>query len=155
MPNNQTLRAIDPTDIPTADRIVEIQRAAYAVEAALIGFDGIPQLTETAEQVRQHEPMCWIGAFLDRTLVGLIAYEETDTEVDIDRLAIDPGVARQGFGRLLVQSVPTNKPAIVSTGAKNEPAVRLYSAEGFEPTDSIEISPGVMLARFRRAATPM
>ncbi len=40
------IRALDVTDPETAKRLLVMQHAAYAVEAELIGFDGIPPLHE-------------------------------------------------------------------------------------------------------------
>ena len=146
------LRRIDPARSGFAARIVEIQRAAYAVEAELIGFDGIPQLNETEQAVRELVDLSWMGAFAGEVLVGLIAWDQTEEVVDIDRLAVDPAYARRGFGRRLVRSVPSNRPVVVSTGEANRPAVDLYLAEGFEHTGSIEIAPDVRVAQFRRSS---
>ncbi len=127
-----------------------IQLAAYQIEADLIGFDGIPQLTETAEHVRTLTDMQWRGMFDGGLLLGIIAWDERDGEVDIDRLAVHPDAARRGYGRALVQSVPQDRHTIVSTGAANRPAVSLYEKEGFVRTSETEIAPGVFLAHFER-----
>ena len=145
------LRKIDPEVHEVALRIVEIQRAAYAIEADLIGFGGIPQLVETEGEVRELGQMTWLGAFFNDLLVGLIAWEENGNEVEIDRLAVDPAFARAGFGRQLVQAVPSSGTTLVSTGEANHPAVSLYLSEGFERTGSLEIAPTVMVAQFRRS----
>ena len=145
------LRTIDPKVLEVALRIVEIQRAAYAIEADLIGFGGIPQLVETEGEVRELGQMTWMGAFLDDLLVGLVAWEKNGDKVEIDRLAVDPAFARQGFGRRLVQAVPSSGTTIVSTGEENHPAVSLYLSEGFERTGSLEVAPTVMVAQFRRS----
>lgn len=141
---------IDPADVGVAERIVEIQRAAYAVEAQLIGFDGIPQLAESAVQVRSDDSLEWRGAFDGDLLVGVIAWVEAHGQIDIDRLAVDPSAARQGHGRQLVQSVPEGRPTIVSTGAENVPAVTLYTSMGFEHVGQTEVAPGVFLAHLSR-----
>ncbi len=144
------LRPIDPTDPTTARRIVEIQLAAYAVEAELIGFGGIPQLSESTREVVQLASLTWVGAFEGDALIGLIALDETERGTDIDRLAVDPAFARQGFGRRLVQSI-LNQPTItVSTGARNLPAIALYEGEGFKEVGTTEIAPGVITIQFRR-----
>lgn len=145
------LVSVDPTDPIVATRIVEIQRAAYQVEAELIGFDGIPQLAESVEQVQSLTSMKWRGAFDDGRLAGIIAWVETDSVVDIDRLAVDPNAARRGYGRRLVQSVPDDRLTVVSTGAKNRPARSLYETEGFEQTGETEIAPGVLLVHLERS----
>jgi len=123
---------------------------AYRIEADLIGFDGIPQLTETAEQVQCLGHMRWTGAFVDELLVGVIAWQRHEHGAEIDRLAVDPAVARQGLGRQLVRSVPVAGTTTVSTGKDNSPAVALYLSEGFEQTGTSEIAANVLLAEFRR-----
>ncbi len=147
------LADIDPTVALIADRIVEIQLAAYAVEAALIGFDGIPQLSETSDQVRSRTDLHWHGAFDDDgRLVGQIAWERIDDVTDIGRLAIDPMAARRGWGRRLVRAVPRDQATIVSTGTENEPATNLYRDEGFVEVGRTEVAPGVFTTQFRRPA---
>ena len=139
------------TDAATAARIVEIQQAAYSVEAGLIGFDGIPALHESAADIMARTDLTWRGATVDGRLAGLIAWlVDTDGVLDIDRLAVDPAYARRGLGRALVRAVPAAYPITVSTGAANEPAIALYLGEGFRRVGEHEVAPGVFLARFRR-----
>ncbi len=131
---------------------MEIQRAAYAIEAELIGFAGIPQLTETAGEVRELAHLRWTGAFVDGLLIGLIAWEDSGDNVDIDRLAVDPRWTRQGFARRLVRTVRRARTTTVSTGEKNLPAMNLYVSEGFEQFGSREVAPDVRLALLRRVS---
>lgn len=142
---------IDPTQPGVARRIVEIQRVAYAVEAALIGFDEIPQLAETVEQIMARNDLSWRGAFDGGRLVGAIAWASNDGIADIDRLAVDPVVARKGFGRALVRAVPSDRTTIVSTGADNVPARDLYLSEGFVIVGRTAIAPGIFTTQFSRA----
>ncbi|MDW3220065.1 MAG: GNAT family N-acetyltransferase [Acidimicrobiales bacterium] len=147
------IRRIDPADDQLTDRIVEIQRAAYTVEAELIGFDRIPVLQETAADVRHQRGLTWLGAFVDDALAGVIAWTQDGDTVDIDRLAIDPAFARRGLGRGLVRAVPAARETTVSTGAANAPAVALYVGEGFTRGEDTELAPGVFMAHFRRRRT--
>lgn len=142
---------LDPNDENVATRVVEIQRAAYRVEADLIGFDGIPQMNESVAEVRSRTSMQWRGAVHDGQLVGIIAWEESADEIAIDRLAIDPNAARQGHGRRLMQSVPSDRLTLVSTGAKNLPALSLYESMRFDRIGETELAPGVFLAHLSRA----
>lgn len=144
------IRTIDSADDGLSARIVEIQRAAYAVEAELIGFDGIPVLEETAADVRRRGDLTWHGAFVDDRLAGIIAWTKDGDAVDIDRLAVDPAYARRGLGRQLVRSVPVTGETTVSTGAANGPAVALYLGEEFVRIGERELAPGVLMAHFRR-----
>lgn len=142
---------IDPTDLEVARRVVEIQRAAYAVEASLIGFNGIPQLGESVSQVVASTHLHWRGAYCGDQLVGLIAWSADGATIEIDRLAIDPRFARRGYGRQLVQAIPAADTINVSTGTQNMPAKTLYANEGFVAVGQTEIADGIFTTQFRRS----
>ena len=54
------VRPLDVSDAATAQAVVVLQREAYAVEAALIGSNGIPALTQSLEAV-QAAGEDWLG----------------------------------------------------------------------------------------------
>ena len=54
-------------DVAVAERVLQIQRAAYAVEAELVGYDAIPPLHETLAEL-QSQPLIFLGVSCDRTL---------------------------------------------------------------------------------------
>ena len=147
------VRPIDVCDDQIAARIVEIQRAAYAIEAELMSFDGIPPLHETVDDVQSREDLNWDGAFEDGLLAGLIAWSENDQGIEIDRLAIDPAYSRRGYGRELLRTLPSSTSIRVSTGRANLPAIGLYENEGFTLTGNSEVAPGVLTSQFYRPAS--
>jgi hypothetical protein len=51
-PHATEARRLDLSDPGTLRRLRDLQRASYAVEAELIGFDGIPALRESLEELR-------------------------------------------------------------------------------------------------------
>ncbi len=53
---------LDLADEAIARSVLELQRESYAVEAGLIGSEGIPQLTETLEEL-QSAGLDWLGTF--------------------------------------------------------------------------------------------
>lgn len=142
--------ALDVSAPGVAERVVEIQRAAYREEARLIGFDGIPQLMETAADVVAHTDLRWLGAHADETLAGIVAWTLDDRTLEIDRLAVHPSFARRGLGRRLIEAVPDAPRTVVSTGAANQPARALYEGLGFGPAGDYEVEPGVWMARYER-----
>lgn len=141
---------LDVSDRDTAARVVQIQRRAYALEAELMGFWGIPQLNETAGSVAARTDLIWRGAIADGVLVGVVAWESASDLIEIDRLAVDPASSRQGHGRRLVRAVPRGRPSLVSTGSANDPAKALYLSEGFEHIGETEVAPGIWTTQFRR-----
>jgi|GEM_PF-1067903 len=144
------IRPIDNDDPVVAQRIVAVQRAAYAVEAELMSFDGIRPLRENAAEVQSHDKLAWLGAFSGEELAGIIAWRHHGDSIQIDRLAIDPKWSRRGFGRALVQVIPDTNLVEVSTGSANHPAIALYQGEGFRFIGRTEIAPQVFTSQFRR-----
>jgi ribosomal protein S18 acetylase RimI-like enzyme len=148
---------LDIADPAVAEAVVGIQRRSYAVEAALIGFDGIPPLRETVSEL-QSSGRCGLsvlGARMGGELAGLLGYRWVDLlggELDIDRLAIDPRFFRLGLASALLAALPAAAAVIVSTGTRNQPALALYRRQGFRSTGSREIAPGVTVTELRRTA---
>ena len=143
------LRSIDLHDVAVAVRVVEIQRAAYRVEADRIGFDRIPPLLETIDDVRS-VPLSWLGSFEEHTLAGIIGWTVANGVCDIDRLAVHPAFGRRGHGRQLVshssnmtrspsQPAPRTFPHVTSTrsSASSPPEnTRSQTASPSRPTNA-------------------
>ena len=90
------LRDVTPAvDRELAGALLEVQHAAYAVEAGLIGDPRIPPLRENLEDL-QNAPLQWLAAFADGAPVGAVAWSEGRCEVDIDRLLVAPSAHRRG-----------------------------------------------------------
>ncbi|MFG1820256.1 GNAT family N-acetyltransferase [Kribbella sp. NPDC049174] len=147
------IRPLDLSDRALAERLLEIQHHAYAVEAELIGFDGIPPLQEDLDGLMSSTEH-WLGRYDGDVLVGAVAYEFPDDDtVDISRLIVDPAHARRGHGRALLDHLDHLEPrrtSLVSTGTANTPAVTLYKSRGYHETTRIEIAPGVTVTQFSR-----
>lgn len=149
-----SVRPLDVRDEETARAVLAVQRAAYRVEADLIGFDGIPPLWETLEELRRSTER-WLGIQVDGTLAGIVAWERPDSDtVEISRLAVRPEHARRGHGRRLLTAAVAAEPArrvLVATGSANRPAVQLYRSERFVPVGAREVAPGVEVTTFERS----
>jgi ribosomal protein S18 acetylase RimI-like enzyme len=143
---------LDLADDVTAVSVLSVQRAAYAAEAELIEFDGIPGLHETLDELRRSEEH-WIGIFEEGQLVAALAYEVTPEILDISRLVVSPAAARRGFGLQLVNTVldTVSRPTtIVSTPSANIPALALYSKLGFRDVREEEVVPGLTVTYLQR-----
>ncbi|WP_327106477.1 GNAT family N-acetyltransferase [Nonomuraea glycinis] len=140
------------TDIsPDQAGLLEMQQAAYAVEAEIIGDDRIPPLHETLDDLLAL-PLAWLGAFEDEgRLVGAVAWAQISDELDLDRLIVHPGAHRRGIGRMLVKEVMARAGArriVVSTGRDNVPARALYEGLGFTPQGEAEPVPGLWIVHY-------
>lgn len=140
-----------------AAELVALQRAAYAVEAELIGSTAIPPLHDTEESLVT-AGLTWFGTRDGDGLVGAVAISVEPGLVDLERLVVAPRAFRRGIGAALVRRVlgfAGARPVVVSTGRANVPARALYERLGFVRTAEEEVRPGLWVTRYRhRPVTP-
>lgn len=119
------LQAISPSPA-----LLELQRAAYEVEARLIDDRRIPPLSEDLAALQAAE-LHWVGAYDGDALVGAVAWREDEQVLDVHRLVVAPAYHWRGIGTLLVDVVVSragSRRVVVATGRENAPARRLYEA---------------------------
>jgi ribosomal protein S18 acetylase RimI-like enzyme len=136
-----------------AQAVLALQRESYAVEAALIGDDRIPPLTETLIELRA-AGLEWLGATDVDGLAGAVAWEIlADGTVDIHRLMVSPRAFRRGVATALLDGLDDLHPGrrlLVSTGRANVPAVTLYRRRGFAVVREHEVIPGLFVTELER-----
>jgi ribosomal protein S18 acetylase RimI-like enzyme len=144
---------VDHRDPNVAARLAELQRTAYRVEAALIGYEGIPGLSATAESVTARGGVRWLAAFDGDVIVGALCEERIGTEIEIDSLVVDPAHHRRGYATALVDGClaqPDVTRWVVGTGEANVPALALYRSFGFTQFErDTSIVPYVRLEKWR------
>jgi len=128
------IETLDHGDPDTAARIAALQRAAYALEGALLGAAHFPPAHVTAVDIAT-SPGQYLGALRDGELLGVIGVEPVaPAGTLIGSLTVAPGHHRRGIGRALVGHVLRHfdaRPVVVSTGTANAPALALYRGFGF------------------------
>lgn len=146
------IRIFTLEDETLAKRALEIQHRAYRIEADLIGFEGIPPLHESLDQLRSSKET-FLGYFVDETLAAFVSYEIENAVLDIGRLVVHPDYFRRGIGQKLIASLETVEGIermMVSTGALNQPARKLYEGLGFLLLEEITLDVGVKIARYEK-----
>ncbi|MWV47296.1 GNAT family N-acetyltransferase [Paenibacillus sp. HJL G12] len=141
------------------DQIWRLQHIAYRLEAEKIGFYDIPPLLDTHETLKNCGEIFYGCLNEEGDLIGAVATkEEAKGSLTLMRMMVHPDHFRKGIAGSLIRHVLEDHPDtslfIVSTGAKNEPAVALYLKFGFVPFDTFEVAPGVELTTFHRRADP-
>jgi ribosomal protein S18 acetylase RimI-like enzyme len=139
---------LDLSDDTVLRELWTVQRLAYAVEAELIGFDGIPPLHESLDDLRACGET-FLGLYDEEGLAGAVSYLMEGSTVDICRLVVHPRAHRRGIASKLLDALPDG-PQTVSTGSRNEPALRLYRKRGFSETGTREVAPGVSITDLSR-----
>lgn len=118
-----------------SERIHQIQMAAYAQEAKLLGAVSFPPLERTVNDIEVSKE-CFFAAYLDGVMIGIIALEDVhaNSAIRISSLVVLPAFQRMGVARVLLSAVVEKFAArtlMVSTGLKNTPALALYAQFGF------------------------
>jgi ribosomal protein S18 acetylase RimI-like enzyme len=147
------IRTLDLGDAETLADLVRVQRASYRIEADLIGFDDLPPLRETPEELAAvHES--FLGAFEDGRLLGAVSFKRDPALLDIHRLVVDPAAFRRGIATRLLDALDALHVdaacTIVATGEQNAPAVALYEGRGFHAVGRTAVAPGIRIVRFER-----
>ncbi|MFD8078687.1 GNAT family N-acetyltransferase [Streptomyces sp. NPDC059718] len=144
---------LDLADPDTLRHLWDLQRISYAVEARLIGFDGIPPLHESLEQLRACDES-FLGVRDGSRLVGAVAWTRLPNgALDICRLVVHPDAHRRGVATALLDALDSLEPAeltVVSTATANLPAVALYRRRGFAPVGERHVAPGVTVTLLER-----
>lgn len=147
------IRVFPTTSREAATRMWQLQQAAYRVEAELIGWDDLPPLRETVEQLMESEET-FVAYIEEGELAGALSYQKRGDQLDIYKMIVDPKHFRKGIARQLLIHLETIyadvKTIVVSTGARNEPAVQLYLRQGYESAGTKEVAQGLELAFFRK-----
>lgn len=148
------IKQLDINENSTASAIESLQKASYLIEAELINFYEIPPLKDTVLTIKQCDEVFY-GFYIEESLCGLISYKVQEDLIDIHRVAVHPSSFRKGIAKQLIKHVekinPNLKKIIVSTGAKNEPAVRLYLGLGFKKLREIEMEKGLYIVEFEKS----
>lgn len=144
---------LDLSSDEIAQEVYRIQKAAYRIEAELLGTDEIPPLQESYEGLQTVDEL-FVGFYRDLRLVGVLSYKVEGRTIDIYRLFVDPRVFRQGIGRQLLDYVDQMhdecQKMIVSTGHKNLPAIQFYTKHGFEKESEEILSENLTIINFAK-----
>lgn len=147
------IRELDLSNELELKKVLELQRASYAVEADLIGSSEIPPLNDTPYTLEGCGETFY-GYVLEGEILGAISYKTMEWGVDIHRLVVRPDHFRKGIARSLVGYVETVEwkldRLIVSTGSSNSPAKSFYRSLGFKKTAESEMVPGLCVTFFEK-----
>lgn len=147
------IRKIDITDPEMVNDVLKVQIPSYKVEAKIINYDDIPPLKDTVENLQDCNET-FFGYFINEELCGAISIKVEKNVMDIHRLIVSPEHFRKGIAKRLLEFIESNyqdiETIIVSTGAKNVPAVNFYIKNGFTKIEEIYVNEHLSLASFQK-----
>ncbi|MBH8597420.1 GNAT family N-acetyltransferase [Thermoactinomyces sp. CICC 10521] len=136
-------------------QILQVQQAAYRVEAKMIGCEELPPLKDTKDSIKQSGET-FLGFFAGEELAGFLAFKRTGDFIRICRLAVSPSHFRRGVASALLKKVLQEdgvKEWGVTTGKANLPAIRCYEKHGFVRVAERLTPEGIVLIYLRKQLT--
>ncbi|MFC2025736.1 GNAT family N-acetyltransferase [Chloroflexota bacterium] len=137
--------------------ILELQRCAYRIEAALYGDYNIPPLTQSLDEIRdQFEDHTFLKAINTHELVGSVRAIQDRGTCYIGRLIVKPELHNQGIGSLLMEQIEARFPDApryeLFTGRKSEKNIYLYEKLGYRKYKQVELSQKVELVYMEKVS---
>jgi GNAT superfamily N-acetyltransferase len=137
-----------------AAAVLDVQHAAFAVEALLYDDPGLPPLLETLEQVVVDLERCvGLVALAGDQLVGSIRVRVEGRSLHIGRLAVAPDQQGRGLGALLLARAERVAPAgeaLLFTGHLSASNLRLYARAGYVEQRRVAVDDRVTLVHLRK-----
>lgn len=152
------IKQIDWDDNKLVFELYNLQRAAYLIEAEIIGSMNLPPLRETFDQFQSCQET-FFGWFEENgELAGAVSVTVTGNVLTICRLVVHPTYLRKGIGSKLLAFINTRYSSLkqmdVATGRDNAPATNLYLKNGFEVVKDHEVEPGMHIRLFSKTNGP-
>jgi len=147
------VREINPRE--STEELTRVFKAAYRVEASLLGVDRFPPLARSPDDL-VHCGNEFFGAREAGSLLGAVELAHPTTNAAplvIASLAVAPEHFRCGIGSQLVGFVLSkyaDRAFNVSTGLNNLPALGLYRAHGFVVIGDFSTPEGIDMIRLGR-----
>jgi len=119
------------------ERLIEIQKEAFAFQARKYDAWDIPPMVEKANDINLDDPgLTVLVAEADGVLLGSIRLLKDGTEAEIKRLSVSKGFQNNGIGSKLMKSIEENAEDIkrlwLFTGGQSYKNINLYRKMGYD-----------------------
>jgi ribosomal protein S18 acetylase RimI-like enzyme len=138
-----------------AKEVLIIQKQAYKKEAEWLEVKEFPPLTQTVHDLIDSDDTFW-GYYKQGLLVGVISIEDHHNynHIQISRVVVHPDQFGRRIGSQLVEFIinrHSGKKILVTTGKKNEPALKLYKKYSFSIEKEWDVEKGLTLVQLVRS----
>ncbi|MFT8321701.1 MAG: GNAT family N-acetyltransferase [Bacillus sp. (in: firmicutes)] len=142
---------LDQTNSKIAKEILELQTAAYKVEAQIIQYEDLPPLKEDYLSIQTCKET-FMGVYSNNRLAAVISFKEEAEYLEICRLVVHPSLFGRGFATKLLDYIiqKKSKRIIVCTAADNKPALQLYIKLGFTIKQIFEVENRLKLVKLEK-----
>jgi len=141
---------IERASLENATEILELQKLAYASEAAIYNDYSIPPLVQTLDQLRtDFVNQIFLKAIVDGKIIGSVRGVVEGGTCHIGRLIVHPDFQGRGVGTRLMKEIEKcfdqAERYELFTGHRSERNLRLYDGLGYIPFASEPVTEGLTL----------
>ncbi len=145
---------VRPMVVGDVDAVLDVQRAAFAIEAQLYDEPALPPLQESRDQVAADlEKGLGLVAIEGDRLVGSVRVRVDGASLHIARLSVVPDQQGRGLGALLLaqaEKVAQAEEALLFTGHLSASNLRLYARAGYVEQRRVRLDERVTLVYLRK-----
>ena len=156
---------ITPAQVDAAQEILDLQRAAYQVEARRYGVTHLPPLTQTLDDliaefathtllIARYSP--GIATTPNDPIVGSVRARVVDDTAYIGRLIVTPDMHGRGIGRQLLWGIERATAPVeryeLFTGHRSDRNLRMYERAGYRRIRTERQSDEVSLVYMQKVA---
>ncbi|KXT72432.1 Ribosomal-protein-S18p-alanine acetyltransferase [Streptococcus sp. DD10] len=95
-------------------------------------YTGSPWSLAQIQADLSQQQTTYIVAFGVMEIIGFLAIQETDLEVEVLQVAVKKAFRRQGIAKQLFANLPTDKDIFLEVRESNQPALLFYKKEKFK-----------------------
>jgi len=128
---------VEIASIEDANKILEIQKAAFLDQARIYDHDQLPPLTQNLESIKnEFNGKTFLKVLLEDQIIASVRFNVSEGCVTIDRIVVDPKYQNRGVGSKLLKEIESRIPNAAAfrlfTGSKSERNLHLYGKMGYK-----------------------
>ena len=141
---------VEIASIDDAEKILEIQKAAFLGQARIYNNYQLPPLTQSLESIKnEFNEKTFLKVQIGNQIIASVRFKDADGCVTIDRIVVKPECQNQGFGTALLHEIEARVPDAITfqlfTGNKSTRNIQLYEKNGFKVIESQTTDQGIKL----------
>jgi len=138
-----------------ADKILEIQKAAFQGQAAIYNNYDLPPLTQSQQSIEnEFDEKTFLKALVQKEIIGSVRFKLNEGVVTIERIVVKPEHQNKGIGTALLRQVENMVPHAIAyqlfTGNKSVRNIHLYEKSGYKVVNRKIAKQGIELLQMEK-----
>ncbi len=141
---------VEIASIDDANKILEIQKAAFLDQVRIYNNYHLPPITQSLESIeKEFNGKIFLKVLLKGQIIASVRFKVSDSYVTVDRIVVEPEYQNQGIGTTLLKEIESRVPNAVAfqlfTGNKSDRNIHLYEKMGYKVIKNQRTDQGIEL----------